>query len=224
MKLVTGMVDYLFWNMQEVNKWGKARWLCQCDCGVEKIIVVSSLRNGDSQSCGCLRKENIVERCKGTHHSEETCKKISEANSNPSDETRKKLSESAKVRFENSENHPMFGVHRFGKDAPGYKHGLCGTKEYQRASCRKRRALKHNAEGTHTITDLKYIYDHQKGICGKCREYIPFEKMTVDHIIPLTWGGSNYASNIQLLCKPCNCSKGNHNDIDYRDYIPLFLE
>jgi 5-methylcytosine-specific restriction endonuclease McrA len=89
---------------------------------------------------------------------------------------------------------------------------------------RKRRVLKHDAEGTHTITDLKYIYDHQKGICGKCGKYIPFDKMTVDHIIPLSWGGSNYASNIQLLCFSCNSSKGNHHATDYRNYVPLFLD
>lgn len=35
----------------------KATWRCKCDCG--KVIVTEgqSLKRGDTQSCGCLRKE-----------------------------------------------------------------------------------------------------------------------------------------------------------------------
>ena len=32
-------------------------WLCVCDCGNKKYVWTVSLRNGDSLSCGCLRKE-----------------------------------------------------------------------------------------------------------------------------------------------------------------------
>lgn len=31
-----------------------ATWLCQCDCGNEKIINGSNLRRGNTKSCGCL--------------------------------------------------------------------------------------------------------------------------------------------------------------------------
>lgn len=35
-----------------------AYWSCQCDCGNRKTILGSSLRRvGNTQSCGCLRKE-----------------------------------------------------------------------------------------------------------------------------------------------------------------------
>jgi 5-methylcytosine-specific restriction endonuclease McrA len=34
-------------------------WKCRCDCGVEKTIVEDSLKNGISQSCGCLQKEKV---------------------------------------------------------------------------------------------------------------------------------------------------------------------
>ena len=37
-----------------VNKPGKSRWLCRCDCGIEKIVLGSSLKNGSTKSCGCL--------------------------------------------------------------------------------------------------------------------------------------------------------------------------
>lgn len=34
------------------------RWLCKCSCGKEKIILGSSLRRGNSKSCGCSKIEN----------------------------------------------------------------------------------------------------------------------------------------------------------------------
>jgi hypothetical protein len=33
------------------------KWLCRCDCGTLKSIWASNLRQGRTQSCGCLRKE-----------------------------------------------------------------------------------------------------------------------------------------------------------------------
>jgi hypothetical protein len=36
---------------------GHRRWLCVCDCGNAKIIEGYSIRNGLTQSCGCLHKE-----------------------------------------------------------------------------------------------------------------------------------------------------------------------
>jgi hypothetical protein len=39
------------------NKFGQSLWLCKCDCGNEKQVNVSSLRNGSTLSCGCLQKE-----------------------------------------------------------------------------------------------------------------------------------------------------------------------
>lgn len=37
------------------NPQGKALWLCQCDCGNQKIIRQTSLTSGDTTSCGCHR-------------------------------------------------------------------------------------------------------------------------------------------------------------------------
>lgn len=35
-------------------------WLCKCDCGNEKYVSASLLRNGTILSCGCLHRENIT--------------------------------------------------------------------------------------------------------------------------------------------------------------------
>lgn len=39
------------------NKDRHACWLCQCDCGNQVVVYGVSLRNKDTQSCGCLQKE-----------------------------------------------------------------------------------------------------------------------------------------------------------------------
>jgi hypothetical protein len=35
----------------------QARWWCRCSCGRKKLVHGASLRNGESQSCGCYMKE-----------------------------------------------------------------------------------------------------------------------------------------------------------------------
>lgn len=41
--------------------------------------------------------------------------------------------------------------------------------------------------------------------CVECRS--PNE-LTVDHIVPISEGGSDDLSNLQTMCRPCNSSKG----------------
>ena len=37
----------------ERDKFGKIKWICQCDCGNIKSIVGAELRSGNTSSCGC---------------------------------------------------------------------------------------------------------------------------------------------------------------------------
>lgn len=36
----------------------KVAWKCRCDCGNEIVATGSALKSGNTQSCGCLHKEN----------------------------------------------------------------------------------------------------------------------------------------------------------------------
>ena len=76
-----------------------------------------------------------------------------------------------------------------------------------------RKALSMAAEGTFTdeqFAELCEQYDNRCLCCGKVK------KLTVDHIVPLSKGGSNDISNVQPVCGPCN-SKKHTETIDYRD-------
>lgn len=54
------------WTVLEfdTNKNGQTYWKCRCDCGIEKSVNGARLKNGTSQSCGCLSKEKTSERSK----------------------------------------------------------------------------------------------------------------------------------------------------------------
>lgn len=39
---------------------GQARWICVCDCGLEKLVYAPQLRSGVSTSCGCFRAEQVI--------------------------------------------------------------------------------------------------------------------------------------------------------------------
>lgn len=86
-------------------------------------------------------------------------------------------------------------------------HGKSHTPEYKRFYCNTRRALKRNADGSHTIEEWTITKRNFNFMCVNCGAGEPEIKLTRDHIIPLSRGGSDYISNIQPLCKKCNSIK-----------------
>lgn len=45
----------------ENDKSGASRWMCQCDCGKEIEVRGTNLRDGTTESCGCLQKKIVSE-------------------------------------------------------------------------------------------------------------------------------------------------------------------
>ena len=39
---------------------GQRRWVCRCDCGIEKIVIGSNLKRGTTVSCGCKHKNDLT--------------------------------------------------------------------------------------------------------------------------------------------------------------------
>ena len=89
--------------------------------------------------------------------------------------------------------------------------------ERRAAHSQKRRALKRNAEGSHTHTDITNLIQTQDSKCVYCQIDLILHgkgRYHLDHRLPLSLGGSNYPSNLQLLCPICNSSKHNtHPDV-----------
>lgn len=73
-----------------------------------------------------------------------------------------------------------------------------------------RRSRLANAIGAHTPAELCVLFDKQGGKCATCKVKIAKtgrSRYHLDHVMPLSKGGSNYINNIQLLCQPCNQKK-----------------
>lgn len=76
----------------------------------------------------------------------------------------------------------------------------------------KRRAKEQGSGGAYTSSQWIALCDkyHNRCLCyGRKR------KLTADHVVPVSKGGSSNISNIQPLCGPCNSKKGT-KIIDFR--------
>ena len=123
----------------------------------------------------------------------------------------KKANASKRRRTENPEKESV-------QSAKWYRENKAHAKKYAdeyrkknpdiyKAANANRRARRRDAGGTYTAKDIRALYQTQDARCVYCDASLA-EKYHADHIMPLSRGGSNYIENIQLLCPPCNLSKG----------------
>ena len=67
-------------------------------------------------------------------------------------------------------------------------------------------ARKRNAEGSFTTDEWEKLLEKNNHSCIFCGTK---ERLSIDHIIPLSKNGTNYIWNIQPLCRSCNSKKSN---------------
>lgn len=68
---------------------------------------------------------------------------------------------------------------------------------------------------------IKKLGDNQRWKCVVCKQKLV--KYEVDHIYPLSLGGGNESSNLQLLCVRCNRRKSAKNPIDFMQSMGYLL-
>ena|ERR1017187_1275474 len=79
----------------------------------------------------------------------------------------------------------------------------------------KRRTAKTKAGGAYTSEQWIALCNKYENKCLCCDKK---KKLTPDHVVPVSKGGTSDISNIQHLCGPCNSSKG-AKTVDYRREI-----
>ena len=92
----------------------------------------------------------------------------------------------------------------------------------QRTRGRNYRAKLHAAEGSHTREQIAALHDSQGGKCVYCRVSLK-NGYHADHIRPLSKGGSNWITNIQLTCGPCNNRKRATDPIEFAQRLGRLL-
>ena len=110
-----------------------------------------------------------------------------------------------------------------GPRHPRWKGGVTTDRAWQRQShrewCRRnpdkvharssrRTALKKGGVGSHTLEEWLAVKARHEFACLHCHRKEPEIKLTRDHIVPLSKGGTDFISNIQPLCRSCNSRKG----------------
>lgn len=76
--------------------------------------------------------------------------------------------------------------------------------------CRQRENRKRGAKGSHTREQLKARIDFYNGRCYLCGELAD----TIDHVIPIACGGSEWPANLRPACRSCNSRKGKKSLLD----------
>jgi 5-methylcytosine-specific restriction endonuclease McrA len=120
-----------------------------------------------------------------------------------SEEHRRKISESCKGRKNPYAKPP----HITGEKSSHWKGGISKQDGYRLMIENRRRARKFGNGGTHTVSEWDEMRKFYKYSCLSCCRVEPEIKLTKDHIIPISKGGSDNIENIQPLCQSCNTRK-----------------
>ena len=101
-----------------------------------------------------------------------------------------------------------------GKLPHNWKGGNSNIKARKVIYQQNREARKRTNGGTFTLYEWQVLKEKVGNMCLCCKRTEPEIKLCVDHIIPISKGGSNDVGNIQPLCFSCN-SRKQSKKIDY---------
>ncbi len=108
---------------------------------------------------------------------------------------------------------------RRAQERARYAQEYAANPEKYIAKFHERRSRLLSNGGSYTPEEWEALCARYGSICLLCRRKV---KLTVDHIVPISRGGTNDIDNLQPMCRSCNASKGN-KIIDLRPQHEAFL-
>lgn len=139
------------------------------------------------------------------------------------DENRDSLNEKARDRYardpqrfrdKNKRNRLNDRERTLIREAEKMREWRKNNPELARLHDKNKRAKRKGAEGSFTCEDVSRIREAQKDKCAYCRKPLK-GKGTIDHIVALANGGTNWPSNLQLACRSCNSRKRTKDALDF---------
>lgn len=103
---------------------------------------------------------------------------------------------------------------RYRQSEKGKRGAVIRTKRYEKKHPDKKKKWDteywYRRRGSNAgYMDWQAILDKFEALGNKCQNCGTTERIEIDHIKPLSKGGTNHIDNLQPLCKPCNSAKGN---------------
>lgn len=191
--------------LPEFDKFNNVLWKCACDCGNTHVVSANALLKSNTKSCGCWNRERQRNDLTGLRSGKLTAVR-------PTD---RRVSRTVIWECNCDCGAASFVRSTDLKRGATISCGCAGSKvairaprirQVQASAWGNRRARERQAEGFFTPAEIENLFAKQDGRCAICRCFLTvFQR---DHKIPLARGGSNWISNIQLLCKRCNLRKG----------------
>lgn len=161
-------------------------------------------------------REKIKSRSRDWHHNNQE-----KASANKKDwyqKNKDKAKDSSKKRWDAYREDPEWVENERARKRQEYK-----DHPHRRvASHNARRAREKSADGKITAKQILKILESQKHKCVYCLACLK-DGYEVDHITPISKGGTNWPSNIQCLCRACNRRKSAKDPIAFANEKGLLL-
>lgn len=193
------------------------------------IICPNEIPSGhNNYTClECLDKSRIEDKpssktceyCPRTIHRKESQSKLSWSKKKGCDnclETRSKASlKVTKEKYRHKYNKSIRESDRTHKYQKAYRESERGRIK-RRISNARRRANKRATSSLEVDVYIQSLYDDKDCKCPYCSSK---DNLSIDHINPLSRGGTHTEDNIELVCLPCNIQKGNKTKDEYMKFL-----
>lgn len=207
-----GRLTVLYRNGEYVHAHGTVPyWLCQCECGVQKLVLANALRSGRTLSCGCLHREvcSKVTDLTGRRYGRLTVLGFAGKHGKGQfihwrclcDCGLEKIVRGTSLTNGHTTSCGCLWKERTRKACT--KHGKSRTREYLAMKARERLERKRKLD-VHWTFEMEQALRRLQPCCVVCNAEAD---LTVDHVLPLSKGHGLYPGNAVVLCGSCNSQK-----------------